>query len=70
VIVLEKSGEFIEELIEVMQKHGLSLSHEDDQGAFIIEDFKDENIHWLRDAYYRSNSNQKELPTQAINKER
>ena len=42
---------FIEELIEVYEKHQMSLGHEDGQGAFIINDYRDSNIGWLRSAF-------------------
>ena len=42
--------EFIEEIIKVMKKYNLSISHEDSQGAFIIEKYDKNNIKWLKDA--------------------
>lgn len=45
-----KVEKFIDELIAVCKKHGLSLSHEDTQGAFIVEPYSDSNIQWLNDA--------------------
>ena len=41
---------FIEDVIEVYKKHGLSISHEDGHGAFLIEPISVHNIEWLRDA--------------------
>lgn len=45
-----KVEKFINELIAVCKKHGLSLSHEDDQGSFVVEPYSDSNIEWLNDA--------------------
>ena len=47
---------FLRELAELCKKHNLSLSHEDTQGAFIVEEYKEENIKWLMDAMLRPNS--------------
>lgn len=41
---------FLAELTEVCRKHNLSLSHEDTQGAFVIEGPNDTNLRWLNDA--------------------
>ena len=41
---------FINDIIEVMKKHNLSISHEDSHGAFIIEKYDDYNIKWLKHA--------------------
>lgn len=42
---------FIEEIIAVCKKHGMSISHEDGHGAFVIENEDNErNFDWLRDA--------------------
>jgi hypothetical protein len=34
----------------VCRRHGLSLSHEDCHGAFIVENYSKDNIEWLKDA--------------------
>lgn len=39
--------EFIDEIIKVMKKHNLSISHEDSHGGFIIDKY---NIRWLKNA--------------------
>jgi hypothetical protein len=41
---------FINDIDEVCKKYGLSISHEDGHGAFIIEEYDEHNIKWLRDA--------------------
>jgi hypothetical protein len=38
---------FLDEIKEVCKKHGLSISHEDSQGGFIIEKYSDSNLEWL-----------------------
>ena len=46
----EDKEKFINDIIEVYKRHGLSLAHEDEQGAFIVQEFKEDNIGWLRQA--------------------
>jgi len=46
----KKVEEFLKEIEEVCKKHNMSISHEDHQGAFIIEEFKDKNIKQLKGA--------------------
>ena len=41
---------FVDELIKVCKKFDMSLAHEDTQGAFKIEKYKEENIDWLKEA--------------------
>lgn len=41
---------FLDDLVSVYEKHHLSLSHEDGQGAFIVQPLSQGNIRWLRDA--------------------
>ena len=42
--------EFINEIIKVMKKHNLSISHEDKYGGFIIEKYNECNIKWFKNA--------------------
>lgn len=42
--------DFIEEVISVCKKHRMSISHEDEHGAFEIEPFSESDADWLRDA--------------------
>jgi len=42
---------FINALITVCRNAGFSISHEDQQGAFIIEKFEEDNVEWLRNAF-------------------
>lgn len=39
---------YIEELIAVSEKHGMSLAHEDTQGSFVVQDVDVLNFQWLR----------------------
>lgn len=41
---------FIREIIEVCKKHGMSISHEDDHGAFEIVKYNDSDAKWFSDA--------------------
>lgn len=42
---------FLEEVLEVCRKHGMSISHEDSQGAFEIVDYSEDAAGWLLEAY-------------------
>ena len=41
---------FLNEITKIYKKYNLSLSHEDCHGAFIIEDYDEYNIKWLKDS--------------------
>ena len=41
---------FIEDIDLVCKKHNLSISHEDWQGSFLIEEYDEGNIDWLFNA--------------------
>jgi hypothetical protein len=43
--------DFLEDIVAVYKKHGLSISHEDSGGAFIVEEYKEYNIEWLYEAF-------------------
>ena len=53
----EKTKAFIEEVIKIYKKYGLSISHEDSHGAFFIEKYNESelnnNAEWLRAAEER-----------------
>ena len=38
------------------REHGISLSHEDGHGAFILHDFDEENIGWVQTAHWGDHS--------------
>lgn len=50
-----KVDAFISDIITVYAKHGLSISHEDIQGAFKIEKHSWDNQKWLEMAYDSTN---------------
>ena len=41
---------FLADIVEVYDRHGLALSHEDTQGAFVVAERDPELICWLMDA--------------------
>lgn len=41
---------FMKEYEELCVKHGLSLSHEDCEGGFIIDEYNQENVEWVKEA--------------------
>ena len=43
----EKIDTFLSEVVSVCRKHGLSIGHEDSQGAFQVMPFKEEYAEWL-----------------------
>lgn len=43
--------EFINDIVSVYHKHGLSLAHEDTGGSFEIQRFSEKNVEWLKNAY-------------------
>jgi hypothetical protein len=47
----EKVRAFLEEIEAVCRKHGLSIGHEDHQGAFIVEPLEERNLVWLSNAF-------------------
>ena len=42
---------FMDDIEQVCRKHGVSISHEDEHGSFVLEPFSEEGMTWLRDAY-------------------
>ena len=42
-----KIDNYINEVIELSKKHGLSISHEDGHGGFVIEKYSESNAEWL-----------------------
>ncbi|MEW5958068.1 MAG: hypothetical protein AB1801_10115 [Chloroflexota bacterium] len=43
----EQVDKFLQEITSVCKKYGLSISHEDTHGAFVIEAYNEANIDWL-----------------------
>ena len=48
--VPENIIKFLNEITEIYKKYNLSISHEDCQGAFIIEKYDEYNIKWLKNS--------------------
>jgi hypothetical protein len=46
----EQVDKFLHEIASVCKKYGLSISHEDTHGAFVIEAYDESNIEWLMSA--------------------
>ncbi len=46
-----KAEAVIKEVIAVYLKHGMALSHEDTQGAFIVEKMTPELVNWMESAF-------------------
>jgi len=46
-----KARKFLDELYELYQKHNISISHEDSQGEFILEEMKKYNIDWMEEHF-------------------
>ena len=42
--------QFINEVVSLMQKYNLSISHEDTHGAFIIKEYDEDTIEWFKQA--------------------
>ena len=49
-VVSKQADAFIREIEVVCKKHNMSIGHEDRHGAFIITEYSDESIEWLKDA--------------------
>lgn len=47
----EHRDAFKREILEVCRRHGLWISHEDNQGAFLIVEGDDDEGWWLRAGY-------------------
>lgn len=43
---------FLEDVVMVCKRHGLTLGHEDFHGAFIVEHYQEGNIKQLRAAFF------------------
>jgi len=57
IVRTQKIQSFLNDIVEVYQKHGLALGHEDSQGAFIVEKYEEEFVKWLFEAYDSDNYN-------------
>lgn len=50
----EKAKEFLQELMKLYDKYELSIGHEDEHGAFIIEADSEINRKWISNAHVES----------------
>lgn len=48
---------FLNEITKIYKKYNLSLSHEDSHGAFIIENYDEYNIKWLKNSLINGEGN-------------
>jgi hypothetical protein len=46
-----KIKNFFKEYEELCKKYNFSLAHEDCEGGFILEEFNEDNINWVKSAY-------------------
>lgn len=49
----EEMQAFLADIESVCRKHGFSIAHEDEQGSFIVENLKENNLNWLSGAAKR-----------------
>jgi hypothetical protein len=47
-----KRREFLKKLRALCEQHGISIAHEDGNGAFLLEDFSEKTMRWLEQADY------------------
>ena len=45
-----KTRKFVNAIIKLCEEHGMSISHQDFHGAFVIENYDKCNITWFKDA--------------------
>jgi hypothetical protein len=48
---MNRTEAFLADIEAAQRKHGLSLGHEDDQGAFKVVPFNERYVDWLWDAF-------------------
>lgn len=46
---------YLNEIEKISKKYGFSLSHEDGHGAFIVTNYHNYNIEWLKDCFLQLN---------------
>ena len=44
-----KASEFLDDLHKLYLKHGLTISHEDGQGGFILNPYHPYDVRWIND---------------------
>lgn len=55
---------FLEEYQQLCEKYGLSLAHEDNHGAFIITEYKEDNIDWVKSSLVHWHLDEEEIKRQ------
>ena len=50
-VVSEDIDAFITDIVDVYKKHNMSISHEDNHGAFEIKRYSQNNVNWLNNAH-------------------
>lgn len=48
--VPKEMEDFLNDIKMICKKHNLSIAHEDYHGAFLIEEYDEDNVEWLFDA--------------------
>ena len=46
-----KTEDFFNEIETVYRKYGISISHEDYMGGFVLEEFNEGRMKWLKNSY-------------------
>ena len=46
----DKMKSFFNDVEKLCRRYDLSIAHEDGNGGFLIEEYSQQNIEWLRDA--------------------
>lgn len=62
---MDKVDAFLKEIVEVCRKHKMSLAHEDSQGGFIVQNYREDNILWLLAASDEASKLDEELMKEA-----
>lgn len=47
-------NDFLTELFELYRKYGVSISHEDSNGGFILNNYSEEDVSWMKDLFISS----------------
>lgn len=45
----KKLADFLDEIEAVCRKHQITIAHEDSNGGFLFDDFRQRNLSWLRE---------------------
>lgn len=59
--VPQKHIDFLRDIEDVCKKYGLCISHEDSHGSFLIEEYSETMVNWLKDAAINYDINNKQL---------